>query len=442
MAVKKPLVQYDGVLKEVQVDDIIDVNTLNGHTASATSNLTEKTDLIGMVNELFQSASNLKTNVANAIGSPTVSTETGAQIATDITTCKTTIANNLTTKGVTASNTETLSALGAKILNITGNPYSGSASIADVILGKTFINAAGIQVGGMPTKVGSNEIYTVKTTDQIISKGYRGGVTADGIIKGEPNLLMGNIRSGSNIGGVPGGNTIMDISDGTVRSANMLNGIIGYGTSSGYGMKFTGNIPNNVGTDTNPSSIDGTSTAGVLKVKPSLGYYEPGNAIKVVEPNFVPPNIPYGLSMFGLTGSKQVPVSGTANWVLVSGSGTAVKYTISVTLPTTPKYVLISHAYANPYATCSGEWYWYLDSTYSQANATDATKVYGLIRKEQIVDSTGLWYSGYPTLVNSNFLSTGLSYPGGKLTTNGFILNFLSNDTAGNLGPISYIAIF
>lgn len=123
---------------------------LNGHTASATTSTVEKVDLIGMINEVFTSASSVKTNIANAIGIPTVSTENGVQIAADINAVKTTMASNLSSKGISSVNTEALSALGAKILGIV--QYDGTAEPYEVMLGKTFRNHSSQQTGSMTPK--------------------------------------------------------------------------------------------------------------------------------------------------------------------------------------------------------------------------------------------------------------------------------------------------
>lgn len=83
--------------------------------------------------ELFTFANDGKTNIANVIGSPATTSDTFAQLVSRITTNKSNLATNLTNKGQSASASETLAALIAKVANIntgkkwaTGTLTSGS----------------------------------------------------------------------------------------------------------------------------------------------------------------------------------------------------------------------------------------------------------------------------------------------------------------------------
>lgn len=109
----------------------LNAEKINGKTAIQTPQTVEKTDLVGMVNELFQNANNGKTSVANAIGLPSVATETFTQLTTDIQNLKNGLATNLTNKGQPSSGTDTLNNLVAKVAKIsTGKRWtSGTVSV-------------------------------------------------------------------------------------------------------------------------------------------------------------------------------------------------------------------------------------------------------------------------------------------------------------------------
>ena len=75
------------VKKDGTLQTGLNAQKINGKTASATPVTTEKNDIVGMVNELFTSVSNGKTQVANAItakGQPASGNDTFAQLATAI----------------------------------------------------------------------------------------------------------------------------------------------------------------------------------------------------------------------------------------------------------------------------------------------------------------------------------------------------------------------
>ena len=102
--------------------DINGTDPTNGDAVDTQQNITDN---------LFQYANNGKTSIANAIGSDEAnSSDTFTTLAGYITTDKGTIATNLTNDGVTASGTESLSALAAKIPNIADN---GQSTIANAI---------------------------------------------------------------------------------------------------------------------------------------------------------------------------------------------------------------------------------------------------------------------------------------------------------------------
>src|SRR5690606_26096168 len=85
---------------------------------------TDKT-LKGAINEVKQSANDIKSKWASVIGSPLVSTDTQAQLQSKTQTIKNTLATNLSNKGQSASGTETLTSLVNKVANVnTGKRFA------------------------------------------------------------------------------------------------------------------------------------------------------------------------------------------------------------------------------------------------------------------------------------------------------------------------------
>ena len=96
---------------------------------------------------------------------------------------------------------DTLLRTGAKPSFFCDKSNFGDAGKADVLAGKTFTSTAGLNVTGtMPSKAA--ETYTPGTSDQTIASGqYLSGAQP---IKGDSNLVAGNIKSGVSIFGVSG----------------------------------------------------------------------------------------------------------------------------------------------------------------------------------------------------------------------------------------------
>ena len=77
----------------------------------------------------------------------------------------------------------------------------GDATAADVVSGKTFTSADGLKIAGaVPSKDAAS--YTPGTEDQIIASGTY--LTGAQTVKGDANLIAGNIKKGVSIFGVAG----------------------------------------------------------------------------------------------------------------------------------------------------------------------------------------------------------------------------------------------
>ena len=124
----------------------------------------------------------------------------------------------------------------------------GTATAADVAEGKTFTSTAGLKVTGTMTSK-SAATYTPGTSDQTIASGqYLSGAQT---IKGDSNLVAGNIKSGVSIFGVSGtysgsGGSSSGIQAQHITSASETITISGSGTVKvwGYGHYSSGTYSN------------------------------------------------------------------------------------------------------------------------------------------------------------------------------------------------------
>lgn len=135
---------------------------------------TESKEIVGAINEVFQSANNIKNSWATVVGSPLVNTDSTAQLNSKTQTLKDTMATNLTSKGQSSQGTESLFDLISKIPNIkTG---SGNAVVEDVLSGKTFTNSTGNELTGTMTNRGAvTSTLTSQNAQYTIPSGYHNG---------------------------------------------------------------------------------------------------------------------------------------------------------------------------------------------------------------------------------------------------------------------------
>ena len=131
-------------------------------------------------------------------------------------------------------------------MHVPGETF-GSATAADVVSGKTFTSADGLKIAGaVPSKDAAS--YTPGTEDQIIASGTY--LTGAQTVKGDANLIAGNIKKGVSIFGVAGsfdgpgggGGSGGGIQAQHITSGNETITISGTGTVKvwGYGHKSGG----------------------------------------------------------------------------------------------------------------------------------------------------------------------------------------------------------
>jgi len=109
------------------------------------------------------------------------------------------VADALVALGVSASTNDSWDTLISKMATVI--KATGNAAVGDVLAGKTFSNASGNSLTGTMANRGVGGTITPGTTNQIKEAGYYSSTIT---IKGDDNLVAGNILSGKSIFGVAG----------------------------------------------------------------------------------------------------------------------------------------------------------------------------------------------------------------------------------------------
>lgn len=169
----------------------------------------------------------------------------------------------------------------------------GNAQPEDVLRGKTFSNRYdNFVIGTMPNNRAGSDIIC-GTSDQALAEGYW---SSENIIKGDPDLLPVNIRSGVNIFGVNG---TARQSSGNAVSRDVLSGKT---FSNSQEVNIAGTMPDN---GAGSEIICSTSEQTIAK-----GYWSSKNTV-LGDTDLVCGNIRSGVDIFGVTGTS-LQASGTA----------------------------------------------------------------------------------------------------------------------------------
>ncbi|MDP4224926.1 MAG: hypothetical protein Q8910_00955 [Bacteroidota bacterium] len=128
-----------------------------------------------------------KADLVSVVGGDATTADSIGTVVTKLNTQKNTLVD-LANEAVANNNV-----LKANLANAIGSPAVGTDSMTQ--LTQYIINR---------NKVGSATIITPSTADQVIPQGYYGGAVGDGKVSGDVNLIPGNILSGVSIFGIAG----------------------------------------------------------------------------------------------------------------------------------------------------------------------------------------------------------------------------------------------
>ncbi|RII32864.1 hypothetical protein D2A34_21965 [Clostridium chromiireducens] len=235
-----------------------------------------------------------------------------------------------------------------------GNASTGASTININGLGaKTILDTLGNSITSGGLKAGLPYHLSYNGTNFIVlGKGGGGDATAAQILLGKKatvdsglvtgtldltNLVTDNIKSGVTINGVPGKSSVVDTSDATATSAQMLYNSTGYVNGS----KITGTIPL-----ANPDYVDQIPASNVTVGAasndgqnyaylgiPNNKYLNGVNWVRSLQPDLLAANILSGKNILGIAGSASRVVSG--DFIVASGGS------LSINLPFTPTIVIL-----------------------------------------------------------------------------------------------------
>lgn len=245
-----------------------DVNALANAVDAAVGDMssvpTDAKDAAGAISELFQSVSDGKALVAAAI----------------------------TDKGVSTAADDSFAEMASNIDAIQVGPDTSDATAGptDILTLKTAYGADGNKMTGtMPNRGAVN--ITPGAFAQPIPNGYHNG---NGQVAAVSNLVAGNIKDGTVVGGITG--TFTDTSS-PASASQILTGRVSFAN----GIQINGTMPNRAGdTAALASSVAGTT----LKLRASEGYRDGvDDNVTITDAEFISANIRKGINLFGLEGT-------------------------------------------------------------------------------------------------------------------------------------------
>lgn len=232
------------------------------------------------------------------------------------------IDGNITIKGdanLTAGNIKS----GSSIFGVNGTFTSDATATSDKILKDETAYVKGQKVTGtIPSQQGSTVTPGTITTTAVAAGTY---VAGDVKVAGDTNLVSRNIKSGSTIFGVAGNQYVVDTEDtGVVSSDSIIDGVSVYA----HGAKITGTMPLATGTievtvDANDAEKaymrPSVEAAGFMTDVAEDNFETAINAYpgKTIEPNTSDFVIPNGTYIYDI-GEAGLTIKGDAN--LVSGN--------------------------------------------------------------------------------------------------------------------------
>ena len=295
-------------LEKPDKNDYYDIQVQNNNMDkidTAINNLSTTKAEKTAVEELKKSVSDGKTLVANAITGKGVTTATDATyqtMATNISAIKTsaTLQSKTATLSTTAQTIKADSGYDG-LSQVTVPAVSGTATVGNVLKGKTFASASGVSLTGTMVDNGAVSQTLTPGGSYTIPSGYHNGsgkITAD---------------------------TLANQTAGTASAAQILSGK----TAWVNGAKVTGTIPDATG---QYFVNNGMTMGSNLDVLPAKGYYNGSNAYVALKTSEL-------ASALGITANKIL----TGNTICgVSGTVTASKYatgTVDASSAITNKYV-------------------------------------------------------------------------------------------------------
>lgn len=164
----------------------------------------------------------------------------------------------------------------------------GNAVDADVLEGKTFSNKTDVNIPGSMKNNGAIT-FNPGTADQVVPAGFHNGF---GTVKGDADLVTGNIKAGVTVFGVSGKTEVVDTTSGNAVAGEIFSGKKAWVDGS----EITGSMTN-VGTQ--------NVTPGTSNVTITQGYHS-GSGQVSGDADLVTGNVRAGVDIFGVAGNSNV----------------------------------------------------------------------------------------------------------------------------------------
>ena len=147
----------------------IDINNINRKMGDP-SNLqtTEKGNLVGAINELFQSANNGKQLIANAIGEPLSSDDTFSAMSNDINGLLSTFKTNMMNNGVTVESGDKFKELIEKIKGLTEGEGNKGIQYAEITQSFSVYKTSGVSAMGNSVSLTKDVLFDIDFEPTII----------------------------------------------------------------------------------------------------------------------------------------------------------------------------------------------------------------------------------------------------------------------------------
>ena len=218
---------HESLIKEL--NELANIDLSGKQDKTDESLLTESKDLVGAINELFQSANNGKELIANAIGEPLSSEDTFSAMSTDINGLLSTFKTNMMNNGVTIEANDKFKSLIDKIATLADSEGKGvqfASGVTENVYGSQVKDPSNLSIN-VPINLDFEPTYFLVCIPKI--QGRMGWASYT-------NLLLSNFANTQTQNAYGGGGThTLKVTMSDITTSNFLLTIYSSASGSSYG---------------------------------------------------------------------------------------------------------------------------------------------------------------------------------------------------------------